>query len=215
MVLIGRDRPVDDAPLTAFLVDMTGKVSAKVGPTTAFERPPEDGTARAALLVAFDRKLGGHGAEATYTVTPYTLATLAPAGKPRAYKTDVAGELKAPLARLIGFYDGYTPILGEKPGAYDKAADVRQPPKKVVVDALTGKTASETEIADPVGWADHRPAAPRPSGTISVRRPQSRRLGCRCDRCDGEKGSRLAGGPVPSLRSQDASLRRKGRRRTS
>ena len=153
MVLIGRDRPDDSAPLTAFLVDATGKVSAKVGPVTAFERPPQDGTARAPLLVAFDRKLGGHGAEATYTVTAYTLATLAPAGKPRAYKTNVAGELKAPPVRLIGFYDGYTRILGEKPGAYDKATDVRQPPKKVVVDALTGKTASESEISDPVGWA--------------------------------------------------------------
>jgi hypothetical protein len=153
MVLIGRNRPDDSAPLTAFLVDTTGKVSAKVGPVTAFERPPQDGTARAPLLVAFDRKLGGHGAEATYTVTPTTLATLAPAGKSRAYKTDVAGELKVPPARLIGFFDGYTRILAEKPGAYDKATDVRQPPKKVVVDALTGKTASETEIADPVGWA--------------------------------------------------------------
>ena len=153
LVLIGRDRPDDAAPLTAFLVDMTGKVSTKIGPVTAFARPPDDGTPRAALLVAYERKLSGHGAEATYTVTPYTLATLAPAGKPRAYKTDVAGELKAPVARLIGFYDGYTRILGEKAGAYDKAADVRQPPKKVVVDALTGKTASETEIADPVGWA--------------------------------------------------------------
>ena len=153
MVVIGRDRPDDGAPLTAFLVDTTGKVSAKVGPATAFERPPQDGTARASLLVAFDRKLGGHGAEATYTVTPYTLATLAPAGKPRVYKTDVAGELKAPPARLVGFSEGYTLILGEKPGAYDKATDVRQPPKKMVVDALTGKTVSETAIADPVGWA--------------------------------------------------------------
>jgi len=153
MVLIGRDRPDDSAPLTAYLVDASGKVATKVGPATAFGRPPDDGTPRAALLVAFDRKLSGHGAEGTYTVTPYTLATLAPAGKPRAYKTDAAGELKVPPARLIGFYDGYTRILGEKAGAYDKAADVRQPPKKVVVDAVTGKTASEGEIGDPVGWA--------------------------------------------------------------
>jgi len=79
MVLIGRDRPDDSAPLTAYLIDATGKVSTKVGPATAFGRPPNDGTPRAALLVAFDRKLSGHGAEATYTVTPYTLATLAPA----------------------------------------------------------------------------------------------------------------------------------------
>ncbi len=153
MVLIGRDRPDDSAPLTAYLVDATGRLSTKVGPATAFARPPDDGTPRAALLVAFDRKLSGHGAEATYTVAPYTLATLVPAGKPRAYKTDAAGELKVPPARLIGFYDGYTRILGEKPGAYDKASDARQPPKKVVVDALTGKIASEGEIADLVGWA--------------------------------------------------------------
>ncbi len=153
MVLIGRERPDDSAPLTAFLVDMTGKVSAKAGPATAFGRPPDDGTPRASLLVAFDRKLGGRGAEATYTVTPYTLATLTPAGKPRVHKTDVAGELKAPPIRLVGFYDGYTRILGEKPGAYDKAADARQPPKKMVIDALSGKTTTEAEITDPVGWA--------------------------------------------------------------
>jgi hypothetical protein len=153
MVLIGRDRPDDSAPLTAFLVDSTGKVAAKVGPVTAFGRPPDDGTPRAALLVAFDRKLGARGAEATYAVTPYTLATLAPAGKGRVYKTEVTGELKAPPIRLIGFYDGYTRILGERPSAYDKAADVRGRPKRTVVDALSGKIESETEIADPVGWA--------------------------------------------------------------
>jgi hypothetical protein len=153
MVLIGRERPDDSAPLTAFLVDTTGKVSARAGPATAFGRPPDDGTPRASLLVAFDRKLGGRGAEATYTVTPYTLATLTPAGKPRVHKTDVAGELKAPPIRLIGFYEGYTRILGEKPGAYDKATDVRQPPKKMVIDALSGKTTTEAEITDPVGWA--------------------------------------------------------------
>src|SRR5580693_8984284 len=67
-VLIGRDRPDDTAPLTAFLVDATGKVSAKAGPATAFARPLDDGTPRAGLLVAFDRKLGARGAEATYTV---------------------------------------------------------------------------------------------------------------------------------------------------
>jgi hypothetical protein len=152
MVLIGREKPDDSAPLYALLVDATGKVVAKAGPATAFERPPNDGSPRAALLVGFDRKAGGRGAEATYSVTPYTLATLAPA-KARVYHTDVAGELKAPLVRLIGFSEGYTRILGEKPGAYDKATDVRQPPKKVVIDALSGKTEGETAIADPVGWA--------------------------------------------------------------
>ncbi|HVV53368.1 MAG TPA: hypothetical protein VHO06_27170, partial [Polyangia bacterium] len=154
MVVIGRERPDDAAPLTAFLLDPAGKVVAKAGPATAFARPPADGTPRAALLVGFDRKLGARGAEATYTVVPYTLATLAPAGKPRVYKTDVTGELKGtPGVRLIGFYDGYTRILGERLGAYDKAADVRQPPKKAVLDALGDKLIGETQIADPVGWA--------------------------------------------------------------
>jgi hypothetical protein len=152
MVLIGREKPDDSAPLYALLVDAAGKLVAKAGPAAAFERPPSDGSPRAALLVGFDRKAGGRGAEATYSVTPYTLATLA-AGKARVYHTDVAGELKGPEVRLIGFCDGYTRILTERPGAYDKASDVRQPPRKVVIDALSGKPAGETEIADPVGWA--------------------------------------------------------------
>jgi hypothetical protein len=152
LVLVGRERPEDGAPLRALLLDPSGKVVAKAGPATAFDRPPSDGSARAGLLVGYDRKAGAKGAEATYTVTPYTLATLA-AGKARTYHTDVAGELKGPGVRLVGFYEGYTRILGERLGAYDKASDMRQPPKKVVIDALSGKTTGETVIGDPVGWA--------------------------------------------------------------
>lgn len=153
LVLIAHERPDDSAPLYALLFDSAGKLVTKVGPATAFSRPPADGPGRAGLLVAFDRKLGGHGAEATYTVTPFSLATLAPAGKPRAYHTDVAGGIKAPPIRLIGFYDGYTRLLGERLGAYDKAADVRKPPRRVVLDALNAKVLEETEIAEVVGWA--------------------------------------------------------------
>ncbi|HEY4395108.1 MAG TPA: hypothetical protein VGP64_13645 [Polyangia bacterium] len=152
LVLVGREKPDEAAPLHALLVDASGEVVAKAGPATAFERPPSDGSARASLLVGYDRKAGAKGAEATYTVTPYTLTTLA-AGKARTYHTDVAGELKGPGVRLVGFYEGYTRILGERPGAYDKASDMRQPPKKVVIDALSGKTTGETPIGDPVGWA--------------------------------------------------------------
>src|SRR6187551_2468725 len=94
VVVIARDTPDDQAPVYAYRFDATGKQTAKVGPATAFGRPPADGTARAKLLVAFDRKLGSQGAEATYTVTPFDLATLAPTGKPRVHKVDVAGLLK-------------------------------------------------------------------------------------------------------------------------
>jgi hypothetical protein len=152
LILIGREKIDEAAPVSALLVDASGKVVAKAGPATAFGRPPSDGSARAGLLVGYDRKAGSKGAEATYAVTPYTLATLA-AGKARTYHTDVSGELKGPGVRLVGFYEGYTRILGERLGAYDKASDMRQPPKRVVIDALSGKTTAETPIGDPVGWA--------------------------------------------------------------
>jgi hypothetical protein len=153
VVLIARDKPDDSAPLYAFHFDDAGKQTAKLGPTAAFGRPPADGSARASLLVAFERKPGARGAEATYTVAAYDLATLAPTGKPRAWKTDVAGEIKVPGVRLIDFFDGYTRILAERPGAYVKAADVRTPPRMVILDALTGKVATESEIANVEGWA--------------------------------------------------------------
>lgn len=151
LVLIARNKPDDTAPVTALLLDATGKVAAKAGPATTFGRPPSEGPT-AGLLVAFDRKPGGKGAEATYTVTPFTLATLAPAGKPRAFHTDAAGDLKSPPVRLIGFFDGYTRVLAERAGAYDRAADVRDRPRKTVIDALSGKTLSEAEIPDLLGW---------------------------------------------------------------
>jgi hypothetical protein len=152
LVLVARATPDDRAPLWALLFDGAGKLAAKVGPATAFARPPDDGTPRAQLLVAFDRRPGARGAEATYTVIPYMLATLAPAGKPRVYRADAAGELKTPPLRVVGFYDGYTRLLGERAGAYDRATDVREPPRKAVVDTLTGKVLSEAEIPDLLGW---------------------------------------------------------------
>jgi hypothetical protein len=153
VVIVGRDKPDDLAPLYAFRFDGTGKPAGKVGPATAFGRPPSDGTARARLLVAFTRKLGTKGAEATFTVAPYDVATLAPAGKPRVHKVDVTGELKPPGVRFIGFFDGFTRVLSERPGAYDKAADVRAPSKMAIVDAISGKIEKEGTIADFTGWA--------------------------------------------------------------
>ncbi|HSS38131.1 MAG TPA: hypothetical protein VLT58_05125 [Polyangia bacterium] len=152
VVLIARTKPDDNAPVFALLMDGAGKLLAKAGPATTFARPPLGPEPSAGLLVAFDRKPGAHGAEATYTVTPFTLATLAPAGKPHVFHTDAAGDLKTPPVRVIGFFDGYTRILAERAGAYDKAADVRDRPRKTIIDALTGKTVSEAEIPDLLGW---------------------------------------------------------------
>ena len=153
VVIIGRETPDDMAPLYAFRVDGAGKPAGKIGPATAFGRPPADGTARARLLVAFTRKLGSKGAEATFTVAPYDITTLAPAGKARVHRVDVSGELKPPGVRYIGFFDGFTRMLSERAGDYDKKADVRSPSKMAIVDALTGKVDKEGPIADFVGWA--------------------------------------------------------------
>ena len=153
VVIVGRDKPDDEAPVYAWRFDGKGKQTAKVGPATAFGRPPSDGSARARLLVAFTRKLGAKGAEATFTVAPYDINTLAPAGKPRVHHVDVSGELKPPGVRFIAFFDGYTRVLSERPGDYDKKADVRQPAKMAIVDAITGKVDKEGPIGDLLGWA--------------------------------------------------------------
>ena len=153
VVIVGREKHDDLAPLYAFRFDGAGKPSGKIGPATAFGRPPADGTGRARLLVAFTRKLGTKGAEATFTVAPYDVTTMAPAGKPRVHKVDVSGELKPPGVRYIGFFDGYTRLLSERPGDYDKKADVRQQSKMAIIDAISGKVEKEGPIADIVGWA--------------------------------------------------------------
>jgi hypothetical protein len=153
VVIIGRDTPDEEAPLYAFRFDGAGKPTGKVGPATAFGRPPADGTARARLLIAFTRKLGAKGAEATFTVAPYDVTTLAPAGKARVHHVDVSGELKPPGVRYIGFFDGFTRVLSERPGEYDKKGDVRGPSKMAILDALTGKVDKEGPIADVIGWA--------------------------------------------------------------
>jgi hypothetical protein len=148
VVVISREGKPEAPTLTATLVDGAGKAGAQVGPTHAFGRP----SAQPELLVAFDRKVGSHENDITYTVTPYTLATLAPLGKPRVYKV-IAGELKAPPFRVLDFIDGYARAIGERPRAYVKKDDVREPPRTATLDTLTGKVTQEDAIGDVLAWA--------------------------------------------------------------
>jgi hypothetical protein len=148
-VVIAREGTPEAPALAATLIDGTGKAGARVGPVHAFGRP----NAEPDLLVAFDRKAGAHEVDVTYTITPFKLATLAPSGKPRVYKA-VAGELKSPPFRVLDFVDGYGRIVGERPRAYVKKDDVREPPRMAVLDALTGKITDEAEIGDVMAWAE-------------------------------------------------------------
>jgi hypothetical protein len=146
IVVIARQGTADAGALWATLLNAAGREVAHVGPAVAFGRPPEP------LLVALDRRSAAHGA-VTYTVTPYALETLAPAGKPRTYQADGEGMLKAPPARLMGFFRGYTRAVVERPGAYDKKTDVRGAPRTAVLETLAGKLTDESEIADVMAWA--------------------------------------------------------------
>jgi hypothetical protein len=147
-VLIVREGPAEGSRVSAMLVDGAGKVVKKVGPVSAFGRPL--GSPSPSLL-AFDLKHGEHELDATYTITAFRADTLAPVGKPHVYRT-VGGELKNPPFRVLDFIDGYARIVGERPRAYDKKNDVRQPPRMATLDTLTGKIAQESEIGDVMSW---------------------------------------------------------------
>jgi hypothetical protein len=148
VVVISREGTPEAPVLVAALIDGAGKAGAKVGPAHAFGRP----NAHADMLLAFDRKLGAHETDVTYTIAPYKLDTLAPLGKPRSYKA-VGGELKAPPFRLLDFVDGYGRAVGEIPRAYVKKDDVREPPRMAALDTLTGKVGEEGAISDVMAWA--------------------------------------------------------------
>jgi hypothetical protein len=148
VVVIARQGATETSALVATLIDGAGKAGPKVGPASGFGRP----STAPDVLVAFDRKPGAHEVDVTYTITPYKLETLAPAGKPRTYKA-TGGELKTPPFRVLDFVDGYGRIVGERPRAYVKKDDVREPPRMAVLDTLTGKISDEAAIVDVVGWA--------------------------------------------------------------
>jgi hypothetical protein len=159
VVLLSRAGAAETPALVATFIDGAGKAGAKIGPALAFGRPSAP---RQDLLLAFERKPGPHEGDATYTITPYKLDTLAPVGKPRTYKT-VAGEIKNPPFRVLDFVDGYAMAVGERPRVYVKKDDVREPARMATLDTLTGKITQEAEIADVLAWAQ--------AGTLRARHP--------------------------------------------
>jgi hypothetical protein len=148
VIVIAREGKPDAPVQTAQLIDATGRAVAKVGPAQAFGRPSGQ-----AILIAFDRKPGARDGDFVYTIAPYKLATLTPEGKARVYKT-VDGALKTPPFRVLDFNDGYAKAVGERPRAYDKKSDVRQPARMATLDTLTGKIVGDAEIGDVLAWAE-------------------------------------------------------------
>jgi hypothetical protein len=144
-IMIVRD-PASEQ-LFAALIDAAGKQVAKTPPATAFGRSP----APEALLVAMEKKATGK--DTTYVIKAFRPETLATVGKPRSYRVSSEGMVKSPDVKLIAFFDGYSKLLTLRLGFYDKKRDFRRPNRMVILDTLTGKIISETEIEDVYAWA--------------------------------------------------------------
>jgi hypothetical protein len=92
--------------------------------------------------------------------------------KPRTYEPDDKGLLPGSGFRPVAFFSGYSRLLAEKPGAYDKAKDVREPSLAVVLDSFTGKVVGQEAITDRFGWAltnELRAGAARPGASMFLR----------------------------------------------
>lgn len=125
-----------------------GKPLGFAGPVTDFASASRAGQP---LLIGWDKRTSPSG-ETTYTVARHRLGGLGRVGKPRATQADKTGAFGKPPFKIIAWQDGYTQIVGEKPGGYDPKTDVRQPKRAAIFDVLQGAVVAETEIADIIGW---------------------------------------------------------------
>ncbi|HEY2902993.1 MAG TPA: hypothetical protein VGL59_20590 [Polyangia bacterium] len=168
VLLVVRDGLTDRVWASVF--DEGGHPVAKTTMHSAFGRAalPGGKDGSEAALVGLDQHGGGVGSLATgadtnYTVAAYRLTNLAPIGKPRSFRIGVDKELKGTDIKVAGFADGYTHLIGQRAGTYDKKQDFRRPSRIVVFDTLEGKVASEREIEDVYAWTratallDHQP----------------------------------------------------------
>jgi hypothetical protein len=146
IVLVTRDSVTSRRSAQYFGAD--GRPLGLVGPVTDFGTTTRGGVS---YLVAWDRRTAASG-QTTYTVRQYKLEGLARVGKPRAYVINKDGTLNEPALKIVTWQDGYSQIVGERPGGFDKKKDMRQPGKAAVLDALTGSFSSEAEIGDVLGW---------------------------------------------------------------
>jgi hypothetical protein len=102
--------------------------------------------------VTVDRRSGTTG-DLTYAVTSLKLPTLKPASAPRKYVVGGDGLLRSFGMTPLAFVDGYSLLLAQRPGSYDKKKDARQPDSQAILDLLSGKVISNGPIDDLYGWA--------------------------------------------------------------
>ena len=130
-------------------IDATGRSLGKTGPVAGFGSVTRGGEP---LLVTLERRTGRAG-ELTYVVATLKLPSLKSAGKPHSYLVGTDGALRTPPVVPVAFFDGYSKLLAQRPGWYDRKKDARQPDAQSVVDLLSGKPVFEGPIEDVYGWA--------------------------------------------------------------
>lgn len=125
-----------------------GKPGRTVGPFSDVALATRDGRP---TLIGFSEKLAA-GGDATVTLAPHDPVTLKTSGKARVLTLHGGRALKQPPFSLIAWQDGYTRALGERPGAYDRAADAKLPARAAVLDLFSRAFTVDGEIADVVAW---------------------------------------------------------------
>ena len=147
IVVITRDPGSDRRSAQHFSPE--GRALGHAGPATDFGVTTRG---ERAYLVSWDRRTLASGAT-TYVVGQHRLDGLTRSGKPRGYTVGKDGQLAQPAMKMLGWQDGYSQIVGQKAGAYDKAKDFRQPDRAAVIDALDGRTVVDADIGDLMAWA--------------------------------------------------------------
>jgi hypothetical protein len=139
-------RPPDAEKATAYTFDLQGKLLKKFGPATDIALADAEGVQ---AVTTFDKKLEKNMGT-TYTVAVFRIDNGKALGKKRVLKADAAGFIKQKGVEMTVLYwrNGYTQLVGQKKGDYDKYEDQRQPDNLGIYDVVDGAVVKNQPIMD-------------------------------------------------------------------
>ncbi|HEY3358771.1 MAG TPA: hypothetical protein VGQ83_36320 [Polyangia bacterium] len=147
VLVVGDDREHDLKVGQLFTVE--GKPHrGKLPAATDYDLAAVGGTPVVMALTVTSGKRG-----TSYTITAYKLADLKVLKK-KVYTQDKHGLITGLDLHVVSYADAYQRVIGQRKGEFDKKNDVRKPENIAVVEALTGKILGQTEITDPIAWAE-------------------------------------------------------------
>lgn len=141
-------KTADEARVTGYLYDLTGKQRRKFGPATDVTLTEVNGTPAVAVYNQIAKKNG-----TVHEVALFKLADGKPIGKKRSLVADATGFVKALDLRVLYFRNGYTQLIGQQKGNYDKIKDQRLNDNEALYDVAEGKVLRAQPIGDLVAYA--------------------------------------------------------------